>query len=236
MADWDEIARDFDESFFKDPMYARILASVVEGARGAAVERALDLGCGTGNLIALLLEEFPSAGFSGVDPSTGMREVCAERFADYPNVEIKEGDAQAIPYPDSSFDLIVSSLALHHVPPERKPDMAREIARVLEPGGRFIHADPFCGVPGDFADPEKVRDVVERLVAKALYSLDHGAWEMMLGELQSIPFLLRGDGEYIITVEEWEAVLREAGFDGFEVQALPPVDLVKVISCRLNGT
>lgn len=234
MADWDEMARGFDEAFFKDPMYAMILAAMVKSAARGEASRVLDLGCGTGNLISLLLEEFPGARISGVDPSRGMREVCEERFAEKPDVEIKGGNAQDIPYPDGSFDLIVSSLALHHVPPELKPDMAEEIARVLEPGGRFIHADPFCGVAGDFEDPEKTRDVIERLVAKALYSLDHGAWEMMLGELKSIPYLLRGDGEYITTVEEWESVLSSAGFRDFEVQALPPIDLVKVITCKLN--
>ncbi|MEW6554852.1 MAG: class I SAM-dependent methyltransferase [Actinomycetota bacterium] len=233
MADWDEMAPGFDEAFFKDPMYAMILAAVVKSAAGGRIERALDIGCGTGNLIALLLEESPDARFIGIDPSRGMREVCAERFAGKPNVEIMEGDALSIPYPDGSFDLIVSSLALHHVPTEDKPGMARELARVMERGGRFIHADPFCRVAGDLDDPEKVRDVIELLVAKALYSLDHGAWAMMLGELQSIPHLLRGDGEYITTVGEWEAVLSGAGFRGFEVIDLPPVDLVKVISCKL---
>jgi len=233
MADWDSIARDFDASFFKDPMYSLILAAMVKSAAMGKVGRVLDLGCGTGNLISLLLEEFPGARISGIDPSSGMREVCTERFADQPNVEIKGGNALAIPYPDGSFDLIVSSLALHHVPPELKPDMAEEIARVLEPGERFIHADPFCGVAGDFDDPAKTRDVIERLVAKALYSLDHGAWEMMLGELQAIPFMLRGDGEYITTVEEWETVLRDAGFRDFQVIDIPPIDLIKVISCTL---
>jgi ubiquinone/menaquinone biosynthesis C-methylase UbiE len=233
MTDWNDMARGFDEAFFADPMYAMLLAAMVKSVTAGEVERVLDLGCGTGNLISLLLEEFPGAGFSGVDPSSGMREVCMERFADNHNVEIKEGDALAIPYPDGSFDLIVSSLALHHVPPELKPDMAREIARVLEPGGRFIHADPFCGVAGNLEDPEKVRDVIERLVAKALYSLEQGAWKMMLGELQAIPFLLRGDGEYITTVEEWEVVLRDAGFRDFAIKDIPPVDLVKVITCGL---
>jgi ubiquinone/menaquinone biosynthesis C-methylase UbiE len=235
MADWDSMARGFDEAFFEDPMYSMLLAAMFKGAAGGEVGRVLDLGCGTGNLISLLLEEFPDVKFSGVDPSSGMREVCAERFADQPNVQISEGDAYNIPFPDGSFDLIVSSLALHHVPPENKPDIAAEMARVLEPGGRFIHADPFCGVAGSFEDPEKVRNVIELLVAKALYSLEHGAWKMMLGELQAIPAMLRGEGEYIITVKEWEAVLRDAGFRDFEVIDIPPIDLVKVITCKLGS-
>ncbi len=234
MGEWDEMARGFDEAFFKDPMYSLMLENMSEMVRGADGGRVLDLGCGTGNLISMLLEELPGARFSGVDPSPGMREVCAERFHNRPEVEIAAGDALDIPYPEGSFDLVVSSLALHHVPPERKPDMAVEIARVLAPGGRFIHADPFCGVAGSLDDPAKVRDVVERMVAKALFSLDHGAWEMMLGELRSIPFLLRGEGEYFITVEEWEAILGDAGFTAFAVRDVPPVDLIKVIHCTLG--
>jgi ubiquinone/menaquinone biosynthesis C-methylase UbiE len=234
MADWDEIAGLFDEAFFADPMYARMLEAMIGAVPDGAGQRALDLGCGTGNLIALLLERSPSTRIVGVDPSAGMREVSAERFRDRPEVEITAGDALAIPFPDGSFDLITSSLALHHVPPDLKAACAQELARVLAPGGLLIHADPFCGVPFAPDDPAWWRDVIERMVAKAVYSLEHGAWKMMLGELKAIPLVLRGEGEYLITVEEWEAVLSDAGFGGFEVIDIPPVDLNKIISCTLN--
>ena len=233
MADWDSLARGFDDAFFEDPVYYSMLETMVNMVPDAGAERALDLGCGTGNLVSLLLERYPDMQIVGLDPSAGMREVGAERFRDLPNVEIAEGDALAVPFPDGSFDLVLSSLALHHVPPERKPALAKEIARVLRYGGLFIHADPFCGVPGSADDPRKARDVIEKMTAKALYSLEHGAWNMMLGELKAIPLVLQGEGEYLVTVEEWQAVLRDAGFGGFEVRDIPPVDLIKVISCTL---
>ncbi|RJP32520.1 MAG: class I SAM-dependent methyltransferase [Actinobacteria bacterium] len=234
MADWDELAGRFDEAFFADPMYSRMLAAMVERVPDREGIRALDLGCGTGNLIALLLERSPSMRITGVDPSAGMREVSAERFRDRPDVKITAGDALDIPFPDASFNLLVSSLALHHVPPDLKPSCAQELARVLEPGGIFIHADPFCGVPGAPDEPPWWRDVIERMVAKAVYSLEHGAWNMMLGELRAIPLVLRGEGEYLIMAEEWEMVLHDAGFTGFEVIDIPPVDLYKIISCTLR--
>jgi ubiquinone/menaquinone biosynthesis C-methylase UbiE len=235
VADWDELAGRFDEAFFADPMYSRMLAAMVERVPIGEVTRALDLGCGTGNLIAMMLEGSPSLHVVGVDPSAGMREVSAERFRDEPSVEIAAGNALNIPFPDASFDLLMSSLALHHVPPDLKALSAQEIARVLQPGGLFVHADPFCGVPGTPDDPAWWRDVIARMVAKAVYSLEHGARNMMLGELRAIPLVLRGEGEYLITVEEWEMVLRDAGFEGFEVIDIPPVDLNKIISCTLHG-
>jgi len=234
MADWDEIAGRFDEAFFADPMYALMLESIVGVIPEGDDRRILDLGCGTGNLIALILERYPASRIVGVDPSAGMREVSSERFRDRPEVEIAAGDALAVPFPNGSFDIVVSSLALHHVPPELKASCARELARILAPGGLFVHADPFCGVPGTIDDPEWWRDVIERMVAKAVYSLEHGAWNMMLGELKAIPQVLQGEGEYLITVEEWEAVLGDAGFGGFEVINIPPVDLNKIVSCTLN--
>jgi len=235
VADWDSLAGGFDEAFFEDPMYARILETMAMEVSDAGGQRVLDLGCGTGNLIALLLEKFPDIKIAGVDPSAGMRAVSAERFMAHPNIEITAGDALDIPLPGGSIDLIVSSLALHHVSPHLKPLCAKEMARVLVPGGRLIHADPFCGVPGPSDNPERWRDIIEKLVAKAVYSLEHGAWKMMLGELQAIPMVLREEGEYMVTVEEWEAVLREAGFAEFVIIDLPPLELLKIVCCTLGG-
>ncbi|MBN2025167.1 MAG: class I SAM-dependent methyltransferase [Actinobacteria bacterium] len=234
MADWDEVAGRFDEAFLADPTYARMLEAVVGAIPEGDGRKFLDLGCGTGNLIALMLQRHPASRIAGVDPSAGMREVSAKRFRDRPEVEITAGDALNVPFPDGSFDIVVSSLALHHVPPDLKASCARELARVLVPGGLLVHADPFCGVPHDPDDPAWWRDVIERMVAKAVYSLEHGAWNMMLGEAKAIPLVLRGEGEYLITVEEWENVLSGAGFGGFEVTDIQPIDLNKIISCTLK--
>ena len=234
MADWDEVAGRFDDAFLADPTYARMLESMVETIPGCDGRYFLDLGCGTGNLIAMILERYPASHIVGIDPSAGMRQVSSERFRDRSEVEIAAGDALNIPFPDGSFDIVVSSLALHHVPPDLKDSCARELARALKPGGLLVHADPFCGVPRNPDDPEWWRDVIERMVAKAVYSLEHGAWNMMLGETKAIPLVLRGEGEYLITVEEWEAVLSGAGFGGFEVTDIPPIDLNKIVSCTLN--
>lgn len=229
--DWDAVAERYDDLFLQDPVYREILRRMAEEVREGEDTRVLDLGCGTGNLISVLLQRHPSLIVVGVDPSQGMRRKCADRFSDFPGVTISEGEALDIPFPDSCFNFITSNLALHHVPPDLKAACAAELARVLVPGGSLIHADTFCGVKGSPGDPAWCRDIIEKHFAMALYDLDHGAYEMMFAYLSLLPKVLTQDGEYLITVDEWRVNLEAAGFTAFEVTDIPPIDLMKIVRC-----
>lgn len=105
------------------------------------VERVLDLGCGDGRLLALVLEARRAAGGVAVDFSPPMLERARERFSDVPGVEVREHDL-AEPLPDlGSFDLVVSSLAIHHLEDARKRELYAEVFRLLRPGGRFSNLE-----------------------------------------------------------------------------------------------
>jgi tRNA (cmo5U34)-methyltransferase len=105
------------------------------------VERVLDLGCGDGRLLALVLEARPGAGGVAVDFSPPMLERAKQRFAGLPEVELREHDL-ADPLPDLGyFDLVVSSLAIHHLEDPRKRELYAEVFRALAPGGRFSNLE-----------------------------------------------------------------------------------------------
>jgi ubiquinone/menaquinone biosynthesis C-methylase UbiE len=233
--DWDEVAERFDDAFCKDPVYTESLETMVEKVTDIEGKRLLDLGCGTGNLISFLLERFPQVEIVGLDPSAGMREVAARRFSDHPNVSISTGDALDIPFPDDYFHYVMSNLALHHVLPDARGMCAGEIGRVLKTGGKLIYSDVFCGVDGPPEDPDRCRDIIEKITAKALYSLEHGAYKLMLAELEAIPKAIRKEEDYLTTPEVWMEALERAGFSGFEVIDIPPIDLTKIIRCELKG-
>ncbi|MFH1150202.1 MAG: class I SAM-dependent methyltransferase [Actinomycetota bacterium] len=234
MADWDSFSQDYDRIFKENPLYLDSIARLVghlEDRTGMAV---LDLGCGTGNVSAAVLERFPSAHVRGVDPSEGMRAQYAERLGAAGDVEVKIGDALGIPYDRDSFDFLVTQLALHHVPPEDRGRCAAELARVLKPGGRLVYADMFTDVDGEPFDPERSRDIINKMTAAALFCLDHGAYEMMQIMLATLPRDLSNEGEYMTTEAVWREALEGAGFEVLEVETIPPVEIgMRIIVAEL---
>lgn len=94
----------------------------------------IDLGSGVGRLTPALADTFGGPVF-GVEPADAMRAV-AEETARHPAVQYLEGEAARIPLPDESADAVLMFLSLHHVPDRAAG--AREIARVLKPGGRVL--------------------------------------------------------------------------------------------------
>jgi len=99
-------------------------------------ERVLDVGCGPGDLLRWMARQYPDwEALVGFDLSPGMASRSAELAKDLP-VGFFVGDAQALPFPDAWFDVVMARHVLPYV-----PDIDRavaEAARVLHPGGRFL--------------------------------------------------------------------------------------------------
>lgn len=108
-----------------------------------AGESVLDVGCGTGNLVILAKGIVGPRGIvCGVDPSREML-VRARSKAVRAGVEIRFENAagQALPFPDSAFDLALGTMMLHHLGRAARQELAAELRRVVKPGGRVLLAD-----------------------------------------------------------------------------------------------
>ena len=99
----------------------------------------LDLGSGTGRFTPALAEAFGGPIY-GVEPAAGLRHAALAGAA-HPDVTYLAGRAEAIPLPDAAVDFALMFLSWHHV--TDKPAAAREVARVLKPGGRLILRSTF---------------------------------------------------------------------------------------------
>lgn len=108
----------------------------------------LDLGCGHGDVTAEILKVVPEASVVMVDFSGEMLRRAGERFANDDRVRILEQDLNSgLPaaLAESQFDAVVSCFALHHIGPENRVALYRQIRGVLSHDGLFINGDRFLG-------------------------------------------------------------------------------------------
>lgn len=108
-----------------------------------AGEFVLDVGCGTGTLAIEAKRQVGTPGLvCGIDASPEMI-ARAERKARRTGMDVTftEGAAQAVPFPAAQFDVVVSTLVLHHLPRKGRQQWAAEMRRVVKPGGRVLVID-----------------------------------------------------------------------------------------------
>ena len=106
------------------------------------IGRVLDLGTGDGHMISLLRQRWPDAEVIGLDLSPALVEAAQHRFREAAGVRIEAHDLmQPLPGSLGQFDAVISALAIHHLPDERKKALFAEVFRLLRPNGVFYDLD-----------------------------------------------------------------------------------------------
>jgi len=120
-----------------------IRGMTLELARVSPGEKVLDVGCGTGTLTIMAKGAVGRRGeVCGIDPAPEMIDVARRKAARARmEVDFRVGLVESIPFADGSFDAVLSSFMVHHLPEEVKVKGFREVRRVLRPGGRLLVMD-----------------------------------------------------------------------------------------------
>jgi ubiquinone/menaquinone biosynthesis C-methylase UbiE len=118
----------------------RVFDHLVARSGADRADDVLDIGCGTGYFAGRIAKAVGTRSrIVGIDPSEPM--VTYANHDAPPNCSFIVAPAENLPFPDGSFDLIVSSLAIHHIPVDHRPTAFSEMLRVLRPGGRLFVAE-----------------------------------------------------------------------------------------------
>lgn len=153
-------------------LYPHVLAALA-GAREGDL---LDVGCGTGALARLVLEQGPMCRVTGLDLAPAMVEQARANLGGFgARMHVVEGDSDRLPFHEESFDAAYCNDSFHHYPDPEKA--AFEVWRVLRPGGLFV--------VGDSALPAPARAIMNAFMRFSsegdvrIYS--KGEYERMLG-------------------------------------------------------
>lgn len=101
----------------------------------------LDVGCGTGRFLRAARLAYPAMKIAGLDLSHAYLNEARRHVRGLRPVELIAANAEAIPLPDSSQDIVTSVFLFHELPPEVRRRVAAEMARVLKPGGLLVFID-----------------------------------------------------------------------------------------------
>jgi len=120
-------------------LHPDVLSTLIERGRLEERSKVLEVGCGTGNYITAIAAA-TGARCTGIDPSRemlriarGQESTSPEEKGQHPEVAFQEASAEALPFPDGTFDLVYSVDVIHHI--EDRDAAAGETARVLKSGG-----------------------------------------------------------------------------------------------------
>ena len=159
-----------DEMLAEVPGYEELQDAVAAATEGIAARDVLELGTGTGETAVRVLALHPEARWTGIDASEAMLARAWERLPEAVLLLSRLED----PLPAGPFDLVVSTLAVHHLDGAGKRDLFVRVAAALRPGGRFVLGDvvvPRAGevgaieIDGEMDLPDTVADQLAWLEA-----------------------------------------------------------------------
>lgn len=181
------------------PMRREALRPIAQFLRGRDQRKLAlcDIACGTGRFLRDLRLTWPALGLAGLDLSGSYLDEARRHMQGLRPATLIQANAEAIPLPDASQDIVTTIFLFHELPPEARRRIASEMARILKPGGLLVFVDSLQmgdrpgwdglleGFPVRFHEPffeSYATDDLDRIFAGAGLPA-HAAWTSFLAKV-----------------------------------------------------
>jgi ubiquinone/menaquinone biosynthesis C-methylase UbiE len=173
-----------------DVMRRQIIPAITRFLRAAGHAqpmRLLDVACGTGRTLHQLHQAHPALRLYGVDLSPAYVRLARKRLEDVAELAVAVENAEALPFADAAFDIATSVFLFHELPRNTRRTVARELYRVVRPGGLVVIADSaqlvesaeiagaLRSFPGEFHEPfyaEYLEDDLAGVLGEAGFAIE----------------------------------------------------------------
>lgn len=127
------------QAFLKEKSWKTFL---VQSFSNKSPQAVLDIGTGTATLSIMMKQNYPQANITGLDGDEKILAIARAKVEQQMlDIDLIKGMSYQLPFPDNYFDVVTSSLMIHHLKDDDKVRTFKEVLRVLKPGGEFCIAD-----------------------------------------------------------------------------------------------
>lgn len=222
-------SNEYDQTLGKMKRHHEMLDLAVKMSKVKDGEHILDVGCGTG-LLSLKFLEAANCTVLGIDLSEAMIDIWKDKLEKLnlsSRVKTRLGDAVNLDFKDSTFDIIASTVTLHHIK-DKQPTL-NKIYKLLKPKGRFVLGEIDVDTSGDLRDVERLRRIMDFLKEEFSVALRDGGVDVLNRIYDNGKKHILNDGEYCISLKMWSALCEKAGFKHISIAPVESYAWTKVL-------
>ena len=225
-------SNEYDRTLGMLGFHRNLLDMMVKNSAVRSNDKVLDIGCGTG-LLSLKFLKASNCFIIAVDNSKEMMAVFEDkirRLGIDKQVVCKLMDADSLKFQDNTFDVVASSVTLHHL--KEKLSALRKIRRILKPGGSFIIGDVDMDSTGKHADINRFKRIIRVLEQEWISALKDGGVDAFVKMFDNGKKHILNQGEYCISLNQWADTCKKAGFHKIVIKRIPRYKCFGIVIAR----